>query len=63
MLLLFTIFAGSLPAAIGLIEFVNPPPFRPVGDLSQNPIYPKGIIVNVAWTPEEAGRAIVLTLW
>ncbi|EAQ87802.1 hypothetical protein CHGG_04421 [Chaetomium globosum CBS 148.51] len=45
------------------MEFINPPPFGAVGDVSKNPTYVIGSVVEVSWTPGEEGKQTSLTLW
>lgn len=47
----------------GLMEFINPPPFGTVGDMSNSPKYEVGDLLNVVWTPGEEGGAVSLCLY
>ncbi|CAN9372358.1 unnamed protein product [Alternaria sp. RS040] len=54
---------GLLTCVSGLMEFINPPPFGTVGDMSNSPKYSVGDLVNVVWTPGEEGGAVSLCLY
>lgn len=54
---------GLLTCVSGLMEFINPPPFGTVGDMSNSPKYSVGDLVNVIWTPGEEGGAVSLCLY
>ncbi|KAI4934106.1 hypothetical protein J4E86_011488 [Alternaria arbusti] len=45
------------------MEFINPPPFGTIGDMSGSPKYEIGDTVNVVWTPGEKGGAVSLCLY
>ncbi|KAK4148850.1 hypothetical protein C8A00DRAFT_47410 [Chaetomidium leptoderma] len=45
------------------MEFISPPPSGEPLDYSDNPIYPVGSVVEVVWTPGNAGKPTSLTLW
>lgn len=46
-----------------LISFINPPPFGKSGDFSENPTYPVGSTVNVAWQGGEDGKGVSIVLY
>jgi len=52
-----------LTCVSGPMEFINPPPFGTVGDMSNSPKYSVGDLVNVVWTPGEEGSALSLCLY
>ncbi|KAK3294557.1 uncharacterized protein B0H64DRAFT_190184 [Chaetomium fimeti] len=52
-----------LPCVLADMDFINPPPFGAVGDVSKNPTYVIGSVVEVAWTPGGEGKQTSLTLW
>ncbi|KAL1796096.1 hypothetical protein ACET3X_006320 [Alternaria dauci] len=54
---------GLLTCVSCLMEFINPPPFGTVGDMSNSPKYSVGDLVNVVWTPGEEGGAVSLCLY
>jgi hypothetical protein len=57
------VVSGLLAHVSGLMEFINPPPFGEIGDMSNSPKYEIGDTVNVVWTPGEKGGAVSLCLY
>jgi hypothetical protein len=57
------VVTGLIARVSGLMEFINPPPFGTIGDLSNSPKYEEGETVNVVWTPGEEGGAVSLCLY
>jgi hypothetical protein len=57
------VVSGLLARVSGLMEFINPPPFGEIGDMSNSPKYEIGDTVNVVWTPGEKGGAVSLCLY
>lgn len=60
---LLQLLTAFLPCVLAEMEFINPPPFGAVGDVSKNPTYVIGSVVEVSWTPGEEGKQTSLTLW
>jgi hypothetical protein len=55
--------AGLFTSVLGLMEFINPPPFGEIGDMSNSDTYRVGNTVNVAWTPGDEGGGVSLCLY
>ncbi|KAH6856330.1 hypothetical protein B0I37DRAFT_351402 [Chaetomium sp. MPI-CAGE-AT-0009] len=60
---LLRFLTALVPCVLADMEFINPPPFGAVGDVSKNPTYVIGSVVEVAWTPGGEGKQTSLTLW
>ncbi|CAG5152514.1 uncharacterized protein ALTATR162_LOCUS2800 [Alternaria atra] len=59
----YVLVIGLVAGVSSLMEFINPPPFGTVGDMSNSPKYEVGDLVNVVWTPGEEGGAVSLCLY
>jgi hypothetical protein len=53
---------GLLPSAFAALEFVKPPPLGTSRDISNNPVYEIGSVVELAWTVQENGSTLDLVL-
>lgn len=63
MIACLAVLAGCVSLAMGRMKFINPPEAGRRGDFSQNPSYPYGSVVALAWTEAADNAATSLTLW